>query len=169
MTHLPPQPNHDPNHQSWGTPPQPTEFTVTAPQATIRKPLIIAGITALAVLFTGTIGYAAWEGFIREDTGVAACKAMRDGKQMDGREKTNGDDKMTEAEYREARAIFEESHYEKLEEHGTAIVDLAWQIQNLGDGNEMAAVAFAEPMKTHLSGLQSACADQGVIVNLSAD
>ncbi|BCL17034.1 hypothetical protein [Micromonospora sagamiensis] len=168
MTHQQSQFDHDPNQQSWSTPPQPTEFTATAPQATIRKPLLIAGVAALAVLFTGTIGYAVWEGFIHEDTGVAACKAMRDGKKMDGSEKTNGDDKMTEAEYREARAIFEESRYEKLEEHGTAIVDLAWQIQNLGDGNEMAALAFARPMGMHLSGLQSACADRGVIVNLSA-
>lgn len=113
-----------------------------------------------------------WDGFIREDPGVAACKAMAAGKKMDGSPKTsggNGSDKMTKAEYQDAREIFADSRHEKLREHGTAIVDLAWQIQGLGDGNELAALAFVGPMGTHLSGLQSACADQGVIVDLDSE
>ncbi|MFJ8691245.1 hypothetical protein [Micromonospora wenchangensis] len=137
------------------------------------NPILLAATVALAVFVVlGFGGYAVYDQFIREDSGVAACKAMAAGKKMDGSPKTTGGDttvdkKMTEAEYRKARAIFEDSRYEKLREHGTAIVDVAWQMQGLDDDSGMAGLAFMGPLGTHLSGLQSACADQGVIVDLN--
>lgn len=76
---------------------------------------------------------------------------------------------MTEAEYREARELFEDSRHEKIREHGTALMDLAWQISQMPEDQEMGALAFIGPMGTHISGLQTACADQGIIVNLSSD
>ena len=176
-----PQPDHSQPQQSWGNPPQqpwegqpqPTGFITTSvppPKKTSRKPLIAAALAAVGVLVVGPVGYVVWDGIIREDSGVAACKAMRDGKQMDGSAKGDGgDDKMTEAEYRQAREIFEDSRHEKLREHGTGLVDVVWQMQGLGDDSGMGALAFIGPMGTHVSGLQSACADQGVIVDLSSD
>ena len=167
------QPGQQAQHlaQPWDNPPQSVEFITAAepPKQPNRKAVIVAALAAVAVLVIGAAGYAVWDGAIREDPGVAACKAMRDGKKMDGSAKNSGDDKLTEAEYRDARAIFEDSRHEKLREHGTALVDLAWQMQGLEDGNEMAGLAFVGPMGTHLSGLQSACADHDVIVDLSSD
>lgn len=164
---IPPQPQPDPSQEYQ---PQPTGFiTATPPSAKDRKPLIVAATAFVAVLFLAFGGYAVYDGFIKEDSGVAACKAMRDGKQADGSPKESDDDKMTEAEYREARGVFEDSRHEDIRKHGTALMDLAWQISQLPEGQEMGAIAFIGPMGTHVSGLQTACADQGVIVNLNQD
>ncbi|MEV4847454.1 hypothetical protein AB0K20_30095 [Micromonospora matsumotoense] len=182
MPQYPGSPQDTSPQQQWASPdgqqhdyPNTGTTTAWAPASggKTRKPILIAGAAALAVFVVlGFGGYAVYDQFIREDSGVAACKAMAAGKKMDGSPKTTGGDsavdkKMTEAEYRKARAIFEESRYEKLREHGTAIVDVAWQMQGLGDDSGMAGLAFMGPLGTHLSGLQSACADQGVIVDLS--
>ncbi|WP_204036387.1 hypothetical protein [Micromonospora qiuiae] len=142
---------------------------MTTPAKPSRKPIIVAVLAAVAVLAVGAIGYAVWDGFIREDPGVAACKAMADGKQADGSAKTSDDDKLTEAEYREVRKVFEDSRHDKIREHGTALMDIVWQVDQLPEDQEFGALAFLAPMGTHISGLQTACADQGVIVNLSQD
>ncbi len=44
----------------------------------------MAAAAAVAVLFLAFGGYAVYDQFIKEDSGVAACKAMRNGKQADG-------------------------------------------------------------------------------------
>ncbi|MGC4750472.1 hypothetical protein ACLQ28_33110 [Micromonospora sp. DT201] len=131
-----------------------------------RKPLLIAGLAFVAVLMLTAGGYAVYDRFIREDSGIAACKAMADGKQMDGSPKTSDDDKLTEAEYRDARKIFEDSRNTKIREHGTALIDILWQVQGMEDGG---ALALLGPMGTHVSGLQTACADEGFIVKLDSD
>jgi hypothetical protein len=158
-------------HEHPHIPPQPTEFTTTSEPPPIklnRKPILIAAVAVAATLVVGTVYYAVWDRFIREDSGVAACKAMRDGKNVDGSPKDSGDDKMTEDQYREAREVFEDSRHDKIREHGTALMDIAWQISQIPDGQEFGALAFIGPMGTHVSGLQTACADQGVIVNLNS-
>lgn len=69
--------------------PQPTGFAIpshTPPAPKSRKPLIIAAIAAVAVIMFGTAAYAAYDGYIKEDSGLAACKAMRDGQEI-----TDGD------------------------------------------------------------------------------
>ncbi|WP_229403568.1 hypothetical protein [Micromonospora okii] len=48
-------------------------------------------------------------------------------------------------------------------------MDVVWQVSQLPKGQEMGALAFMGPMGTHMAGLQTACADQGVIVNLNKD
>ncbi|MGK5520844.1 hypothetical protein ACSNN9_15995 [Micromonospora sp. URMC 107] len=140
-----------------------------APPAKSFKPLIVAVGGAVAALMLVTAAYAVYDGYIKEDSGVAACKALRDGKNADGSEDAGEDAKMTEAQYREAREVFEDSRHEKIREHGTALMDLAWQINQLPKGEELGALAYIGPMGTHMSGLQTACADQGVIVNLSKE
>ncbi|MGW4157504.1 hypothetical protein ACWEDF_30595 [Micromonospora chersina] len=147
--------------------PQPAGYLTTPPIKRSRKPLIVALGAVLAVLLLTTAGFAVYEGFIKEDSGVAACKAMRDDTKVVADDESGGDDKMTEAEYREVREMFEDSRHEKLREHGTALVDIVWQVSNLPEGEEMGALAFIGPMGTHVAGLQTACADQGVIVNLN--
>lgn len=131
-----------------------------------RKPLIVAAAAAVATLMLATAGYAVYDGFIKEDSGVAACKAMRDGRNVDG-STDDSDDKISEAEYREVRELFEDSRHDDIREHGTALMDVVWQVSQLPEGQEMAALAYMGPLTTHMSGLQTACADQDVIVNLN--
>ncbi|WP_433113769.1 hypothetical protein [Micromonospora sp. CA-246542] len=149
---------HDPGigYPGQAVPPQPAKSS--------RKPLIVAALAFAAVLVLGVGGYVVYDGLIREDSGIAACKAMADGKQMDGKPKSADDDKLTEAEYREARKIFEDSRKPKIREHGTALIDILWQVQGMEDGG--GALALIGPMGTHVSGLQTACADEGYIVKL---
>ncbi|MBO4208692.1 hypothetical protein [Micromonospora echinofusca] len=169
MTYPPPQAG-DP----YGQPP-PAEQPASAPNpadmsvGTNRKPLIVAGAGVLALLMAVTVAYAVYDGYLREDSGVAACKAMRDGRGINGNDGGNRDSKLTEAEYREARELFEDSRHADIREHGTALLDLVWQINQLDDDNEMSALAFIGPMGAHIAGLQTACANQGVIVNLRND
>ncbi|MFC0505165.1 hypothetical protein [Micromonospora costi] len=156
-----------PAPQQWVGPDGQPHAAVPPPAQPNRKPVIVAAVATAAVLLLGVAGYAVWDGYIKEDSGVAACKAMRDGEKIVGDDTSAGDDKMTEAEYREVRELFEDSRHEDIREHGTGLIDILWQVSNLPEGQEMGALAFIGPMGTHVSGLQTACADQGVIVNLN--
>jgi hypothetical protein len=75
--------------------------------------------------------------------------------------------KITEVQYRRTRKQFEDSRKPRIGEHGTALVDLAWQMQEIPQGQELGALAFIGPIGEHISGLQTACADEGIILNLS--
>ncbi|AEB42647.1 hypothetical protein VAB18032_07635 [Micromonospora maris AB-18-032] len=121
------------------------------------------------MLLIGVVGYAVWDRYVREDSGVAACKAMSEGRQPDGSEDAGEDAKLTEAQYREARKVFEDSRHEKIREHGTALMDIVWQVDQMNDDEALGALAFMGPLGTHMTGLQTACADQGVILNLNQD
>ncbi|NJC10729.1 hypothetical protein F4558_000555 [Micromonospora profundi] len=125
------------------------------------------GISAVLVFAVG--GYAVYDRFIKEDSGIAACKAMSEDKQIDGSPKGSdaGDDDLSEAEYREARKIFEDSRHDKIREHGTALMDLLWRVQQMPE-DDGGALAFIGPMGTHVSGLQTACADEGFIIKLDS-
>ncbi|MFG1918668.1 hypothetical protein [Micromonospora sp. NPDC048898] len=131
------------------------------------KPLLIAGLAFVAVLMVAASGYAVYDGFIKEDSGVAACKAMAAGKNPDGTTTNPGDDKLTEAEYRKTRELFEDSRHEDIRKHGTALIDIAWQMTQLPEGQKERALGFIAPLGAAVAGFQSACADQGVTVNLN--
>ncbi|MFC8848727.1 MULTISPECIES: hypothetical protein [unclassified Micromonospora] len=165
------QPWMGPDGQPYPQQPSESMTTTPLPAPPSRKPYLVAALAAIGVIAVGTIGYVVWDGYIKEDSGLAVCKAIRDGKNMDGTSKASdaGDDKLTEAEYREARALFEDSRHEDIREHGTALIDIVWQVSKLPDGEGMGALAFVGPMGTHMSGLQTACADQGVIIDLNSD
>ncbi|GGM58107.1 hypothetical protein GCM10011608_48830 [Micromonospora sonchi] len=150
-------------------PPPPTSSAASGGAKDNRVRLIAAGAAVLAVLVIGVVGYTVWDTFVREDSGVAACKAMSEGRQPDGSDDAGEDAKLTEAQYREARKVFEDSRHEKIREHGTALMDIVWQVDQLDDEEALGALAFMGPLGTHMSGLQTACADQGVIVNLNKD
>ncbi|MEK8107642.1 hypothetical protein NKG94_25990 [Micromonospora sp. M12] len=104
--------------------------------ASSRKPLLIAVAAFVGVLALAAGGLAVYDGFIKEDSGVAACRAMSEGRLLDGSAKDSGDDELTEAEYREARKIFEDSRKPEIREHGTALVDILWQLQDAEDSGE---------------------------------
>ncbi|MGW3895297.1 hypothetical protein ACWD6L_08855 [Micromonospora profundi] len=153
-------PQHDPGQH------QPAQSL--PPRKSGRKPLIAAAVL-VAVLVFAVGGYAVYDRFIKEDSGIAACKAMSEDKQIDGSPKDSdaGDDDLSEAEYREARKIFEDSRHDKIREHGTALMDLLWRVQQMPE-DDGGALAFIGPMGTHVSGLQTACADEGFIIKLDS-
>lgn len=143
-------------------PPPPGFYPATpAPRPRRRLPLVLAGAATLLVLGAG--GWFGYDRFIKEDPGVAACKSLAAGdKTFDGKQ---ADDKqMTEAEYRKLRAVFEQSRHDDIRDHGTKLMDVAWQVSKLGPEPGMEALAYVGPLTEHMTGLQSACADQGVIV-----
>ncbi|MER7417161.1 proline-rich domain-containing protein [Micromonospora peucetia] len=165
----PPQPDGPPHHFQPGgefgqQPPQPTGFDV-APVGAGRKALIIAVVGAVALLMLITAAYAVYDGYIKEDSGVAACKAMRDGKNPDGSEITDEYSKAPEAEYRKLREVFADSRHEDIRMHGTAFVDLVWQISQTSNEGLDDALDHSAPLESHMLRLAAACADQGVIVN----
>jgi hypothetical protein len=161
----PPQPPHDPQIPVVPAGP-PAAFTGYGPQPQPPRRSLLPWL-ALAVALLVVAGAGGWflyDRVIRTDSGVAACEALRDGdKAVDG---DDGDKTMTEAEYRELRGVFEDSRYEDIRDHGTKLIDLVWQLSKLGEEPGMEALAFMGPLTEHVTGLQSACADQGVIVDL---
>jgi hypothetical protein len=155
---------HDPG--PYGTPmtlqqamPAPPE----RPDRTVRYLLVLIAVLALVAG-----GVAIWVGpdlYRASDSGVQACKAMRDGgKTFAG--KAQDQTKMTQADYREMRGVFESSRYDDIRDHGTKLMDLAWQLSQLGEQPGMGALMYVQPLMTHTTGLQSACADQGVFVQM---
>ncbi|MGC4808484.1 hypothetical protein [Micromonospora sp. DT233] len=164
-------PGDQPPQQPWAAPggqPYPAQpGGSTVPPQPNRKAIIISAAAIVGVLAVGTLGFVVWDGYLRKDSGVAACEAMRDGKSPDGRDKSPENKLVTEAQYRQLRKVFEDSRHDKIREHGTGLVDIGWQIEQLPEGQSSAALAFIGPMGTHLAGLQTACADQGVIVNIT--
>jgi hypothetical protein len=109
---------------------------------------------ALAFL-AGALWTAYDHDLIVKDSGVQACEDLRDNR-------AGYDRPMTERDYLALRNTFEDSRYDDIREHGTQLVDVAWQVSRQS-GDEQVVEALAE----HATGLRSACADQGIIVNLS--
>lgn len=153
-------------------PPQPPEpqyglheFLPPGPAPKKRRtwPLIALPV---ALLVAGAATYIAYDrGIILKDSGVKACEALRDGnKTFNGA--AQNDKPLTEAQYRELRGVFADSRHDDIRDHGTKLMDVVWQVSQLGDEPGMEALAYIGPLTTHMTGLQSACADQGIIVNL---
>jgi hypothetical protein len=158
---------HPPGQQDPG-PGQPDHLPPPPAGTSGRKPLLFTAVAFVAVLMLLAAGFTVYDGYIKEDPGVAACKAMAEGKDPNGTTKGSGDITFSEAEYRETRKLFEDSRYEDIRRHGTALVDIAWQISQLPKGQEMGAYAFLASAGAATAGLQTACADQGVIVKMNS-
>ncbi|GAA4587841.1 hypothetical protein BJY16_008354 [Actinoplanes octamycinicus] len=119
-------------------------------------------MAALSLLLLAGGGWLLYDRVLREDSGVAACRALA------GQEKSSSgtaDDKLTKEEYLSMRQVFADSRYADLREHGTKLMDVLWQVSQLGADNEM-ALTYLQPLTEHISGLQSACADHGVVIDL---
>lgn len=181
--HIPPAPTGPAAGYGWQqTPtaaptPEPTGFITTPapsqPPAGRRNPamvafLVLAAVVALGIV--GTTGYVVWDRKIREDTGVAACKAMaksiRDGKAATGQDK--GDDaKLTEAQYHQLRDTFAHSRHADIKTAGTGLVDTIWEMTKLPKDKEMEGLAFLPALSTNAMALKTACGNHGVEVDLN--
>ncbi|GIE90235.1 hypothetical protein Are01nite_67150 [Actinoplanes regularis] len=132
-----------------------------------RRPLWpwLALVAALSLILLAGGGWLVYDRLLREgeDSGVAACRALAS--EEKGSSGTS-DDELTRDEYIAMRKVFADSRYPDLREHGTKLMDVLWQVSQLGADNEVAALAYLQPLTEHVSGLQSACADHGVILDL---
>lgn len=111
---------------------------------------VVAGIAAFSL---GAVAKIAWRTF-RPDSGVQACEQLRDNPVA------NSGKQFTEQRYRELRQKFAGSRDENLRIQGTKMVDLAWQIAP----NPNNAAAYMGPLIQAASGVQSACADHGIVL-----
>jgi hypothetical protein len=121
---------------------------------------VVAGAVALGVVVLG--GLAVYTRFVKEDSGIVACKAMRDDRETSMDPDGNGE--FTEEEYKALREMFDDSTYKDIREHGQSLVDLVWEMSRIPDGD--AAGDLIGRIAESATGLQTACADQGVVVNL---
>ncbi|XTZ18516.1 hypothetical protein ACQSSU_14665 [Micromonospora echinospora] len=136
------------------------------PLAPYRVPLVAAG-AVLALLLAGVAGTAIYQA-VKEDSGITACKAMASGGEGN-KAFDDGDDELSEAEYRELREQFADSDHEKIREHGTALVDIVWEVSRMKGDEAAGALAYLGPMSTHMTGLKTACANEGIQIDLSGD
>ncbi|MEV0154097.1 hypothetical protein AB0H57_10200 [Micromonospora sp. NPDC050686] len=137
-----------------------------------RKPVILAAAGVVAALVLGVGGWAVYDGFVKEDSGVAACKAMAaDADQVSQKKPTAADDgKFSKDEYDELRGKFEDSRYDDIREHGTGAVNAAWQISQIdtSDRNNLdQTMMYIKQLTEHLKGLKDACSAQGVDLKIN--
>jgi hypothetical protein len=157
MSYPPQQPPVMPGY----TPPPQGDWTPTPKRSGIR-PIAWAALAVAAVVL-GTAGWFAYRTFApagspgaAPDSGIEACKAMRDTPVAE-----NGKQKpLTEQRYREIRTMFEDSRDPDIRSNGTKLIDIAWQISQ----DESQAFAYLSPMMSALTGLQTACANHGIIL-----
>ncbi|WP_436529295.1 hypothetical protein [Actinoplanes sp. HUAS TT8] len=165
VSYPPTQPYTDPYGQA-GSVPGYAAYEPGGRQAPPRRPLWpwLAAVAALSLALVAGGGWILYDRVLREDSGVAACKSLAAGEKTGPA--SSGDDTLTRDEYLRMRKIFADSHYADLREHGTKLMDILWQVSQIGTDNEAAAMAYLQPLTEHVSGLQSACADHGVIIDL---
>ncbi len=151
--HYPRQPYHSP---------QPIENPAPARGA----PRWLWAALGATIVFALSGGWYFYEHVIRADPGIAACQSMTSDQQIAGWQKSGVDRTLTQAQYRTMRKVFEDSHYDDIRDHGTKLIDIIWQVSRLSKDNGTMALSYVVPLMEQLLGLQSACADQGIIINL---
>ncbi|MEU4566932.1 hypothetical protein [Micromonospora sp. NPDC023956] len=149
-----------------GDAPAPSGGSAPGPLAAYRVPLVAAG-GVLALLLAVVAGTAIYQA-VREDSGITACKAMA-GEGDGAKALDDGDDELSEAEYQKLRKQFADSDHEKIREHGTGLVDIVWEVSRMKEGEEAGALAYLGPMSTHMTGLKTACANEGIQIDLNGD
>jgi hypothetical protein len=121
---------------------------------------LVVGAVAAVLLIGGIAAYAIYTQ-IKTDPGIAACEAMAGGKPVI----EGSGDGFTEAEYREARELFRGSKHEDISEAGVKMVDLLWQIEQTGGGNELgAALLYGGRAADATGAMTAACANHGIVV-----
>ncbi|GIE95561.1 hypothetical protein Ari01nite_30260 [Paractinoplanes rishiriensis] len=83
----------------------------------------------------GAIAY----GRLGQDSGVAACAAIRDSRFS---QSSGSAEDMTVEQHRQVRELFADSGNDEIREHGTKLVDLIWQVQQMGDDAGLGALAL---------------------------
>ena len=95
------------------------------------------------------------------DSGVAACKAISEGAQPTG---ANTGAQVSEDQYRKLRAIFADSRYPDIRDNGVELIDVAWQIQSIPQGEEMSALIYIGTFTSSYAGLSGGCAARGYTI-----
>lgn len=114
---------------------------------------VLIGIAAFALGAAAKVVYRTYGPGAAPDSGVQACKQLRDTPINQ-----KGKQPLTEKRYRDLRDKFQGSHDAAIRDNGTKLVDLAWQIGQ----DESKALVYMGPLMTAVTGLQTACANQGV-------
>jgi hypothetical protein len=131
----------------------------------VNRSIFFAGLCAAALVLLAGLGWVIYDGFLRKDPGIAACESIRDGQVITAG--TDNDRTLSEEEYQAARVQFERSDRARIREHGTQLMDVVWNLSKVPPGQEMNALGYVGPLTNHAQGLQSACADEGIIFNLN--
>ena len=130
---------------------------------TFTRPVaVLTTVLALGLVVLG--GVAVYDRYVKEDSGIAACKAMRADREtaMDA----DGDGKFTEDEYAVVRDMFDDSRYEDIREHGRALVELVFRMTKVPDSEHAGSFVSLDEMADRATALQTACAKHGIVVNL---
>lgn len=124
-----------------------------SPRTKLNVALVAVGVV-LTVGALGTLGQMIWQQ--NHDPGITFCESIKDGQ-------TGTTDEISEQEYLQAREKLRKSNYQDIREHGIAILDIVWQIQSLEEGEELGALVYVPTIQAHMSKLQTACADRGIV------
>jgi hypothetical protein len=101
--------------------------------------------------------------FIKEDSGVKACKTIVDS--MKKTDDIKSDGPMTEAKYHQIRKPFEESSHADIRVAGENIIDTIYQAQTQDDPQNLGgALILMGTLQGQWGQLQTACSKQGVDV-----
>lgn len=137
----------------------------SAPPSPRRPKALLIAVAAGAVVLLATAGVLVYDRFIAKDPGIALCEALSGGGTVASMA-SDKDQGYTEDEYRQIRDKIQESRHGDIRNHGTKFIDVGWQVSQLGKDPGLGALAYMGPLMQHMSGLQSACADQGIIVKM---
>ena len=164
------RPDPEPTMSYYGQPPpQFDPRYAPAPGPSLASKLIVV-LIALGVVLILAAGAGAWvlydRGLILKDSGVVACESMR---QRADLVKASADrEALSEQQYRAWREAFAGSRFGNIRERGTRLMDLVWQVTQISeDESDTVVLMYASQLLEQTSGLQSACADQGVIIDLA--
>jgi hypothetical protein len=150
--------------QSWGPPPTsppqpgsgPLEPQPPKPslwQRIARHKLLTVAVVVVVLAGGSAVAYSA----LREDSGVAACKAM-----AARANSTTTNTEFTAKDYQHTRKLFADSGDAAIRTNGTKLIDAAWQASKTTDDNAFGMLALVGSMTDAYTGLTGACASHGV-------
>jgi hypothetical protein len=146
-------PNPPPAPQPQGSEPPPPPPKPSLWQRIARHKLLTAAVVAVVLAGSGAVAYSA----LREDSGVAACKAM-----AARTNSTTTNTEFTAKDYQRTRKLFADSDDAAIRTNGTKLIDAAWQASKTTDNNAFSVLALVGSMTDAYTGLTGACASHGV-------
>lgn len=123
--------------------------------------VLLVALTGVALLLAGVLTQRSnWlpasVPLIGADSGYAACKAIASGDKP-----TAGSKVWSQDDYRAARRVFIDSRYPDVRTNGVRLIDIAWQLQGLEEGETLGALAYIGAFTNAYTGLSGGCADLG--------
>ena len=136
------------------------------PPAESKRRWLPWAVLAVAVVFLGSGVSYAYEYRIKKDSGIAACEAFRDDKTVDGKAAKSNDEPITEQQYLQFRKVFQDSRYDDIKAAGTKMIDVTWQVSQLGKDPGLEALPYLGQITSALTELQGACANHGIVIKI---